>query len=74
MVSQSFWFVSATQIVDVACGYGFTALAVSDKEKYKLFGCGINTDSQLGTYRVQDDCLSHNPAFLKLFSSGDHFH
>ena len=52
MVSQILWFVSATQIVDVACGYGFTALAVSAKEKYKLFGCGINTDSQLGTYRV----------------------
>ena len=52
MVSLSLWFVSATQIVDVACGYGFTALAVGAKDKYKLFGSGINTDSQLGTYRA----------------------
>jgi 16S rRNA G1207 methylase RsmC len=52
MVSQILLFVSVTQIVDVGCGYGFTALAVGAKDKYKLFGCGINTDSQLGTYRV----------------------
>lgn len=36
------------QVTDVACVYGFTAFAVHNKEKYKLFGCGINTDSQIG--------------------------
>jgi hypothetical protein len=42
----------ARQIVDVACGYGFTALAANTREKYKLFGCGINTDSQIGKFSI----------------------
>lgn len=40
--------VCSVQVTDVACGYGFTVFAVRTKEKYKLFGCGINTDSQIG--------------------------
>jgi len=35
------------QIKDLACGYGFTVYAV-DSNQYKLFGCGLNTDSQIG--------------------------
>lgn len=35
------------QIEDLACGYGFTVYAVDSKE-YKLFGCGLNADSQIG--------------------------
>lgn len=33
--------------MDLACGYGFTVYAV-DSNQYKLFGCGLNTDSQIG--------------------------
>jgi len=35
------------QIKDLACGYGFTVYAV-ESNQYKLFGCGLNTDSQIG--------------------------
>lgn len=35
------------QIKDLACGYGFTVYACDSRE-YKLFGCGLNTDSQIG--------------------------
>jgi SAM-dependent methyltransferase len=45
--------VSAPQIVDVACGYGFTALAANTRGNAKVFGCGINTDSQIGKFSGQ---------------------
>lgn len=41
-------FAEQHKIVDVACGYGFTALGANTREKDKVFGCGINTDSQIG--------------------------
>ncbi|XP_050432299.1 RCC1-like G exchanging factor-like protein [Adelges cooleyi] len=40
-------FAYSHQIKDVACGYGFTVYAVESKD-HKLFGCGLNTDSQIG--------------------------
>ncbi|KAI4497476.1 hypothetical protein M0802_007487 [Mischocyttarus mexicanus] len=36
------------KVTDVACGYGFTAFAVSSSDKNIIYGSGINTDSQLG--------------------------
>lgn len=39
------------QVKDVACGYGFTLFSVEpnfEKGVHKVFGCGINTDSQIG--------------------------
>jgi SAM-dependent methyltransferase len=48
------------QIVDVACGYGFTALAANTREKYKVFGCGINADSQIGKFIIYIPYLFHN--------------
>ncbi|KAI5712851.1 hypothetical protein M8J75_011739 [Diaphorina citri] len=37
------------RITDIACGYGFTVVATKSKDKnLKLFGCGLNSDSQLG--------------------------
>lgn len=38
------------QVVDLACGYGFTVFAVNDKSGPSCYGTGINTDSQLGKY------------------------
>ncbi|XP_033334884.2 RCC1-like G exchanging factor-like protein isoform X1 [Megalopta genalis] len=35
-------------VTNIACGYGFTAFAVSSTDKNILYGSGINTDSQLG--------------------------
>ncbi|XP_067008826.2 RCC1-like G exchanging factor-like protein [Anabrus simplex] len=48
-------FAEKHKVVDVACGYGFTAFAVNNKEKYKVFGCGINTDSQIGYHAPHRD-------------------
>uniref|UniRef100_A0A2S2QI70 Williams-Beuren syndrome chromosomal region 16 n=1 Tax=Sipha flava TaxID=143950 RepID=A0A2S2QI70_9HEMI len=39
-------FAYSHKIMDLACGYGFTVYAV-DSNQYKLFGCGLNTDSQI---------------------------
>ncbi|XP_053610034.1 RCC1-like G exchanging factor-like protein [Plodia interpunctella] len=32
----------------VACGYGFTVASVKTNDQHKVFGTGINTDSQIG--------------------------
>ncbi|KAJ9596435.1 hypothetical protein L9F63_012553, partial [Diploptera punctata] len=47
------------KIVDIACGYGFTVLAINTNEKHKLFGCGINTDSQIGYHAPPQDQPLH---------------
>lgn len=41
-------FAEKHKVVDVACGYGFTAFAISSSDKNIIYGSGINTDSQLG--------------------------
>ncbi|GLG96687.1 Probable E3 ubiquitin-protein ligase HERC2 [Gryllus bimaculatus] len=41
------------KVVDFTCGYGFTAFAVQSKGTHKVFGCGINTDSQIGYHAVR---------------------
>ena len=35
-------------VKDIACGYGFTAFSVRAKNGKKIYGSGINTDSQIG--------------------------
>ncbi|XP_051162867.1 RCC1-like G exchanging factor-like protein [Leptopilina boulardi] len=35
-------------VVDFACGYGFTAFAVRSNDNNIVYGSGINTDSQIG--------------------------
>ncbi|KAM3958604.1 RCC1-like G exchanging factor-like protein [Aphomia sociella] len=35
-------------VTQVACGYGFTVTAIKTNEQHKVFGTGINTDSQIG--------------------------
>jgi len=38
-----------TQVHDVGCGYGFTVfLCSTDSGRMIAYGCGVNTDSQLG--------------------------
>lgn len=36
------------KVIDIACGYGFTAFAINSSDKNIVYGSGINTDSQLG--------------------------
>lgn len=41
------------QISSAACGYGFTLIASPTKDVIKLWGMGLNKDSQLGFQRTQ---------------------
>lgn len=41
------------QISSAACGYGFTLMASRTKDVIKLWGMGLNKDSQLGFQRTQ---------------------
>lgn len=43
------------QISSAACGYGFTLLASNTKDVTKVWGMGLNKDSQLGFQRTQHD-------------------
>ncbi|KAI4785954.1 hypothetical protein KUCAC02_037443, partial [Chaenocephalus aceratus] len=45
---------TAEQISSAACGYGFTLIASQTKDVIKLWGMGLNKDSQLGFQRTQD--------------------
>ncbi|XP_035761298.1 RCC1-like G exchanging factor-like protein [Neolamprologus brichardi] len=46
---------TAEQISSAACGYGFTLIASPSKDVTKLWGMGLNKDSQLGFQRTQHD-------------------
>lgn len=48
---------TAEQISSAACGYGFTLLASSTRNTAKLWGMGLNKDSQLGFQRSQHSRL-----------------
>ncbi|XP_063616327.1 RCC1-like G exchanging factor-like protein [Cydia splendana] len=41
-------FGEKIDVTDIACGYGFTVSSVKTSEQHKVFGMGINTDSQIG--------------------------
>ncbi|XP_062341068.1 RCC1-like G exchanging factor-like protein isoform X2 [Osmerus eperlanus] len=43
------------QITSAACGYGFTVLSSNTKDLAKVWGMGLNKDSQLGFQRTQHD-------------------
>uniref|UniRef100_A0A8C1WYN2 RCC1 like n=1 Tax=Cyprinus carpio TaxID=7962 RepID=A0A8C1WYN2_CYPCA len=43
------------KISSAACGYGFTLLASNSRDLTKLWGMGLNKDSQLGFQRTQHD-------------------
>ncbi|XP_016532769.1 RCC1-like G exchanging factor-like protein isoform X1 [Poecilia formosa] len=64
---------TAEQISSAACGYGFTLMASSTKDVTKLWGMGLNKDSQLGFQRTQhnryksyDYVLEPSPVALPL--------
>lgn len=38
------------QVVDAACGFGFTIFLVKSPDGTQVYGTGINTDSQIGNY------------------------
>ncbi|XP_046362557.2 RCC1-like G exchanging factor-like protein [Haliotis rufescens] len=63
------------KVQSVACGYGFTVFAARTPSGHKLFGTGINTDSQLGYHeyprgsgRVLDIIVEPVPISLPLLS------
>lgn len=41
-------FAERFDVTNVACGYGFTVASIKTDEQHKVFGTGINTDSQVG--------------------------
>lgn len=43
------------KIISAACGYGFTLLASKTKDLTKLWGAGLNIDSQIGFHRSRSD-------------------
>lgn len=45
-------FAEQNNVTDLACGYGFTVFVVNDE---KLYGTGINTDSQIGQHYPKGD-------------------
>lgn len=64
---------TADQISSAACGYGFTLIASRTKDVIKLWGMGLNKDSQLGFQRTQhsrhksyDYVLEPSPVALPL--------
>ncbi|KAJ8983527.1 hypothetical protein NQ317_012018 [Molorchus minor] len=41
------------QVKAAACGFGFTIFAINSKTDNKIYGCGINTDSQIGYHEIR---------------------
>ncbi|GAB6030228.1 Williams-Beuren syndrome chromosome region 16 protein, variant 2 [Chamberlinius hualienensis] len=43
-------FIDDYEITNIGCGYGFTVISAFAKRRkeYGVYGCGINTDSQIG--------------------------
>lgn len=49
-------------VVDVAAGFGFTVIAATvAKQPYVLFGCGLNSDSQLGYQKARPSAADSLP-------------
>ncbi|KAK4877658.1 hypothetical protein RN001_010164 [Aquatica leii] len=47
-------FAEQHDVTTVGCGYGFTLFGVNSSTNVKLFGTGLNTDSQLGYHEVRN--------------------
>ncbi|KAK0095821.1 hypothetical protein PV326_007295 [Microctonus aethiopoides] len=45
-------FAEHHKVTNITCGYGFTVFGVKSKDKNIIYGCGINTDSQLGFVEI----------------------
>ncbi|GAB0086299.1 Williams-Beuren syndrome chromosomal region 16 protein [Sergentomyia squamirostris] len=44
-------FATSHDVQDVACGYGFSLFRTKEVKGIQLFGCGINTDCQVGFHK-----------------------
>uniref|UniRef100_A0A8C9XR03 RCC1 like n=1 Tax=Sander lucioperca TaxID=283035 RepID=A0A8C9XR03_SANLU len=60
---------TAEQISSAACGYGFTLIASPTKDVIKLWGMGLNKDSQLGFQRTQHSRRKTKPEILHALHS-----
>lgn len=61
--SQTLLRLFLLQISSAACGYGFTLIASSTKDVTKLWGMGLNKDSQLGFQRTQQSRRKKNDGY-----------
>ncbi|CAB3241174.1 unnamed protein product [Arctia plantaginis] len=62
-------FAERFDVTHVAAGYGFTVTSIKTSEQQKVFGTGINTDSQIGYHAPRighplELLLSPSPIFL----------
>ncbi|KAJ3642788.1 hypothetical protein Zmor_025543 [Zophobas morio] len=46
-------FAEKFPVKTAACGFGFTAFAVDTDSGHKLYGTGLNTDSQIGRHEIR---------------------
>lgn len=44
-------FAERFDVLDISAGYGFTLFACKPRKEMTLFGCGLNTDGQLGYHK-----------------------
>jgi len=49
---QRIYFPNTSKLVDFDCGYGFSVFIKKDKFGQQVWGCGVNTSSQLGYQAV----------------------
>lgn len=62
-------FAERFDITNIACGYGFTVTSIKTSEQHKVFGTGINTDSQIGYHSPRRNhplelLLSYAPIYI----------
>lgn len=64
---NAFWEQNNLKVKDVACGYGFSTYIVKSKDdnSYAIYGCGINTESQLGFHKSKFS-LDYIPEPMKI--------
>lgn len=66
--------IFSPQISSAACGYGFTLLSSNTKDVTKVWGMGLNKDSQLGFQRTQRDRRKSPPTTPQPSSAGKKSH
>ncbi|XP_063235574.1 RCC1-like G exchanging factor-like protein [Bacillus rossius redtenbacheri] len=52
---QRLYFGEQYRVNDVTCGYGFTVFSVKSSDRHKVFGTGLNADSQIGYHAPRKD-------------------
>ncbi|CAK8676633.1 unnamed protein product [Clavelina lepadiformis] len=54
-------------ISHIACGYGFSILASKLKDQIKVWGCGINTNSQIGFHKSRKTKIKKGETHTKSY-------